>query len=218
MQPETLAIELRNFRIQRTELEQQDPRHPALQALDAAIRTREQQLARARAGVACPRATSRSRWQVCVVSKHNGTMVDWRQMHAPRIDPATDDFVPAGEGFLAWRKLFEHVKYIAWPEATSRAWALAREEPMTLAEWQELFARVDLDVEDMDQDLNVIQEAGAISDGGTRVIEVGAMAEDMQHDPGMRARCTLAEQRHVLGPQRFCGHDRGSVLRSCCKY
>lgn len=45
----TAAMELRNCRIQRTELEQQDPQHPALQALDAAIRTREQQLARARA-------------------------------------------------------------------------------------------------------------------------------------------------------------------------
>jgi hypothetical protein len=94
---------------------------------------------------------------------------------------------------------------------------LARKEPKTLAEWQELFARVNLDVEDMDQDLNVIQEAGAVSDEGTRVIEVGAMAEDMQRDPGMRARCTLAEQRQVLGPQGPCGHDRGSVLRACCK-
>jgi hypothetical protein len=203
MQCETFRLDLSHLRIRRTELEQQDPQHPALQALDAAIRTREQQLARAAAGVAYPGDTSRrgSRWQVRVVAKHGGTMVDWRKMHAPRIDPATDQFVPAGEGFLAWRKLFEHVKYIAWPEDTSCAWSLAREEPKTLAEWQELFARVDLDVEDMDQDLNVIQQAGAISDDGTRVIEVGAMAEEMQRDPGMRARCTLAEQRQVLGPQ-----------------
>ncbi len=208
--------ELSNLRIQRLELEQQDPQHEGLQAVEAAIAMRERQLNMAQAGESCSRP-KHGRWQVRVVAKAGGRTVDWSMMNGPQIDPVTNDFVPAGEGWLAWRKLFEDVQYIASPVGKPFAWAVARDEPKTLAQWQELFASVDQDVEDMDQDVNVVQEAGVMIDNGRRVIEVGALGEDMQRDPGKRARCTLAEQRRVLGRKRWCGHVHGSVLRECCK-
>jgi hypothetical protein len=198
--------ELANLRIQRLQLEQQDPGHPALQAVEAAIRVREQQLERAAAGAAYPGGTGGGTWQVRVVAKPDERMVDWSDMHGS---------TPCGEGFLAWRKLYDDVRYITWPEDKDWAWALARSEPKTLAEWKELFARVDLDVEDLDQDTNVVQEAGALIASGARVAEVGSLGERVQHQYE-RARCTLAAQRRVLGPTRACGHVRGSVLRECC--
>jgi hypothetical protein len=192
--------ELSGLRIQRLQLEQQDPGHPALQAVEAAIRVREQQLER---GAAYPGGTDGC-WQVRVVARQR--MVDWSNMNGS---------LPCGEGFLAWRKLYDDVRYIAWPEDKDWAWAVARSEPKTLAEWKELFARVDLDVEEMDQDTNVVQTAGALIASGARVVEVGSLGERVQ-DPEQRVRCTLAAQRRVLGPTRACGCERGSVLRECC--
>jgi hypothetical protein len=194
-QRETWRHELSGLRIQRLELEQRDASHPALQAVEAAIRAREQQLERAAAGVAYPRGTGGC-WQVRVVAKPCERMVDWRKMKVS---------LPFGEGWLAWRKLFEDVRYIAWPEDDEWAWSIARSEPRTLASWKELFARVNLDVEEMDQDDNVVQDAGDMIEVGDRVIEVGALGKDMQRDQRKRARCMLAEQRRVLGPTRPCG-------------
>jgi hypothetical protein len=74
---------------------------------------------------------------------------------------------------------------------------------------------VDLDVLEMDQDMNVVQKAGALIASGARVVEVGSLGEDVQ-DPEKRAQCTLAAQRRELGPTRPCGCARGSVLRECC--
>jgi hypothetical protein len=56
--------ELSGLRIRRLELEQEDPRHPELQAVDAAIRVREQQLERAAAGVGsdAPRGEAEEKW------------------------------------------------------------------------------------------------------------------------------------------------------------
>jgi len=67
----------------------------------------------------------------------------------------------------------------------------------------------------MDQDMNVVQKAGALIASGARVVEVGSLGERVQH-PYELARCTLAAQRRELGPTRPCGHVRGSVLRECC--
>ena len=203
---EVLRRELEGLRIKIIQLEQEDPHDPALQAWEAAIRVREQQLERAAAGAAYPRGTGGC-WQVKVVAKPGESMLDWSDMRASIHAP--------GEGFLAWRKLYEDVRYIAWPECKGEAFALARGEPKTLAKWQQLFARVDLDVVEMNQDMNVVQTAGALIASGKRVVEVGSLGEAVQ-DPEKRARCTLAEQRRVLGPQRPCGHVRGSVLRECC--
>ena len=68
---------------------------------------------------------------------------------------------------------------------------------------------------EMDQDMNVVQKAGALIASGARVVEVGSLGERVQH-PYERARCTLVEQRHPPEIKRPCGHGRGSVLRECC--
>jgi hypothetical protein len=203
---EVLRHELEGLRIKLLQLQQQDPRHPQLQAWEAAIQVREQQLERAAAGAAYPRGTGGC-WQVKVVAKPGESMLDWSDMRAS-ID------VP-GEGFLAWSKLYEDVRYIAWPEGKDEAFALARGEPKTLAKWKQLFACVDLDVVEMNQDMNVVHTAGALIAAGKRVVEVGSLGERVQ-DQAQRARCTLAEHRRVLGQQRPCGCERGSVLRECC--
>ncbi len=179
-QCEVLRHELAGLRIQRLELEQQDPRHPQLQAWEAAIRVREQQLERAAAGAANPRGTGgcTQKWQVRVVAKQR--MVDWSDMNGS---------FPCGEGFLACRKLYEDVRYIAWPEGKDSAWALARSGPKTLAKWKELFARVDLDVVEMNQDMNVVQ-----------TVHAGGAAARAGPHTGLRVRAGLSAPRVLLWP------------------
>jgi hypothetical protein len=97
---------------------------------------------------------------------------------------------------VGWKAFYQteisqDVRYIVLPKGKEWVCALARNEPLTLAKWKELFRRVDLDEEEMNADLNVVQEAGVMIDNRLRVCEVRTLAEELQYQPGKRAACTL---------------------------
>ncbi len=179
--------DLSNLRIQRLELEQQNPQDTRLQSLDAAICQREQQLA----GREAPRSETGKYWQCKVRPVRGKAMWDWSKMK---------------QGEEGWRMHYRNhrcykVAYLAWPEGADYAWVVGT-DAMTLAGWQQVYADmvVSDDIEDI-QDLNMVQEACSMIERGEVVHEVGAWAElrfKGADGAAQRAALTLAAQR--VGP------------------
>jgi hypothetical protein len=115
--------DLSNLRIQRLELEQQNPQDTRLQSLDAAICQRERQLAGREA------CETGKYWQCKVRPVRGKAMWDWSKMK---------------QGEEGWRMHYRNhrcykVAYLAWPEGADYAWVVGT-EAMTLARWQQVYA------------------------------------------------------------------------------
>ena len=123
---------------------------------------------------------------------------------------------------VGWKAFYQteisqDVRYIVLPKGKEWVCSLARNEPLTLAKWKELFRRVDLDEEEMNADLNVVQEAGVMIDR-QRTVRVRGQSVGrrvLQYQPGKRAACTLtvctlAVQRGAIGQSM-----RGGAWSTC---
>lgn len=117
---------------------------------------------------------------------------------------------------VGWKAFYQteisqDVRYIVLPKGKEWVCALARNEPLTLAKWKELFRRVDLDEEEMNADLNVVQEAGVMIYNRLCVCEVRVLAEELQYQPGKRVHTDGVHAGGAAGRDRAVNERRGMV-------
>jgi hypothetical protein len=114
---------LRNLKLQRLAVEQQDPRHEALEHLDIAIRQREEDIERTgdarydqqRTGAAGRSGAAGGYWQCRVLAKPGNAMLDWSLKERGEV------------GWNAWylTEIRIDLKYLACEEGENEAFALA---------------------------------------------------------------------------------------------